>query len=135
MLIFWSVLALVLLVIDALTSVYFLIGFGISALMTMAFSNFVQIPIQISIFLIGGTLISLYIVPKLKKIPKTKTFTDELVGTTFILQENVNKHCETQLKVKGVFWKVISEEDLKIGEKAFVKSIDIKNNTLKIKGE
>lgn len=130
--IFWGVLALLLLVIDAITSALLLFGFGIAGLITMAFSRVMPFYTQVIIFFVTGTLISIYIVPKLRKIPKTKNYEESLIGIVFNASEDIKTGKTNQQKVKGTYWNVITNEDVSKGETLEIIKINKENNTLEV---
>lgn len=134
--IFWGLLGLALLIIDGLTSALLLLGYGLAGLITMAFSKFTPFYMQVIIFIVSGTLMSLYIVPKLRKTPKIKNYEESLIDVSFIATSDVKAGVKCQEKIKGTYWNVICEnEDIIVGKKFKVIKVDKENNLLIVKGE
>lgn len=130
--IFWGVLGLSLLIIDAMTSALLLLGFGIASLITMAFSRVTPFYFQLLIFAGVGTLISIYLVPKLRNTPKTKNYEESLIGVVFTLTQDIKANNTVQEKVKGTYWNIVCNEDLSKGETLEVIKINKNNNTLEV---
>lgn len=128
--IFWGVLGLLLLVIDAMTSALLLLGFGLGSLIAMTFSRVTPFYIQLLIFIISGSLISIYLVPKLRNTPKTKNYEESLTGVVFTLTQDIKANNSVQEKVKGIYWNIVCNEDLSKGETLEV--IKINKNTLEV---
>ena len=134
--IFWGLLGLVLLVVDALTSTFLLLGYGLAGIITMAFSRVVPFYMQVIIFIVIGTLMSLYIVPKLRKTPKTKTYEESLIDTSFVATSEAKMGTKCQEKIKGTYWNIVcADEDIVVGKKFKVVKVDKENNVLIVKGE
>lgn len=133
--IFWGLIGASLLIIDAITSAFLLLGFGIAGLVTMACAKFLPLYAEILIFAISGTLMSLYIVPKVRKVPKTKNFEESLVDTEFLATQDMEANEKYQEKIKGTYWNIMCEHKVSVGDKLKVVKVDSKYNLLIVKGE
>lgn len=135
MVIFWGIFGLSLLIIDAVTSILLLSGYGLASIITMALAIFTPFYMQVLIFAVSGTLISLYIIPKLRKTQNVQTYEESLIDITFTAKQPMLAGKIYQEKVKGVYWNIISDNDIALEQTLRVKDIDKKNNLLKVIGE
>ncbi len=123
--IFWAIVAVIALLIEAMTAELVSCWFAPSALVAMILSPFVkQIWIQVLVFL--GLSILLLAVGRglLKKklaVRKTNLNADSLIGKTGVVQEPINNVSETgSVKIAGLVWTARSVNGEEIPEGAVV---------------
>lgn len=130
----WFIIAVLLGILEVLTTNLVSIWFVISALLTMIISMFTDnIIIQISIFIVVGVSL----IPISKKIYKkiktnnTSTNFDRIIGMKGIVTEDITKDNIGEVKVDGKVWSAYSDAFISKGEPVKVLSI----NSVKIKVE
>lgn len=134
--IFWGILAIVLFIVDALTSTALLIGFAISAIVTSILSVVMPVWSQIALFVIVGIILTVIIVPKLRKVPEVKNYSDALEGVTIKATSFMLANQVYQEKVKGTFWNVKSiDSDIVENQTMKIVKVDRENNCLIVRGE
>ena len=133
--VFWGILAIVLFIIDALTSTALLIGFSISAIITSGLSIIFPLWAQIAFFIVAGIILTVIIVPKLKKVPEVKNYGDSLEGVTLKASSNMIANELYQEKVKGTFWNIKCVDDIVKNQTIKIIKVDKENNCLIVKGE
>ena len=133
--VFWGILAIVLFIIDALTSTALLIGFSISAIITSGLSIIFPLWAQIAFFIVAGIILTVIIVPKLKKVPEVKNYGDSLEGVTFKANTDMVVNELYQEKVKGTFWNIKCVNDITKNQTIKIIKVDKDNNCLIVKGE
>lgn len=133
--IFWGILAVMLLVADALTSTTLLVGFSISAIITSGLSTILPLWTQITFFIIVGILSTIIIVPKLKKVPEVKNYEDSLKGVTLKASTDMIANELYQEKVKGTFWNVKCVNNITKNQTIKIIKVDKENNCLIVEGE
>ena len=133
--IFWGILAIILFTIDALTSTALLIGFSISAIITSGLSIIFPLWAQIAFFIVAGIILTVIIVPKLKKVPEVKNYGDSLEGVTLKASSNMIANELYQEKVKGTFWNIKCVDDIVKNQTIKIIKVDKENNCLIVKGE
>ena len=123
----WIFLAIVLFIIEILTSNLVTIWFAAGALVTGIFSLFVKdTSIQIIIFLIVSTLSLILTKPVVKKL-KSKivpTNLDRVIGKIGIVTEDITKLEPGEVKVDGKKWSAISTKKITKGSKVEILAID-----------
>lgn len=132
---FWGVIAVLLFIIDMLTSTALLLGFSISALIVAGVSNLIPNWSQALVFAVIGITLTLTLIPKLRKVPETKTYSDSLEGLTIKASTNMEAGTIYQEKVKGTFWNIKCVENIDENQKIKVIKVDKENNCLIMKGE
>ena len=135
----WIFLAIVLFIIEILTSNLVTIWFAAGALVTGIFSLFVKdTSIQIIIFLIVSTLSLILTKPVVKKL-KSKivpTNLDRVIGKIGIVTEDITKLEPGEVKVDGKKWSAISTKKITKGSKVEILAIDgVKLKVKEIKEE
>lgn len=130
----WFIVALILGIIEVLTTNLVSIWFVISALLSMIVSIFTDSHlIQIGVFVIAGVAL----IPISKKIYKKikvgniSTNFDRIIGMKGIVTEDITKDNIGEVKVDGKSWSAYSDTNIKKGEPVKVLSI----NSVKIKVE
>lgn len=130
----WFIIAIILGILEVITTNLVSIWFVISALLSMIVSLFTDsILIQIGVFVIVGILL----IPLSKKIYKkikvgnTSTNFDRIIGMKGIVTEDITKDNIGEVKVDGKAWSAYSDTDVSKGEQVKVLSI----NSVKIKVE
>lgn len=133
---FWIIISILALVIDILTSSFFIAGFtvgGIFALITnMLGFNFLVQCIVFSVISTAAIAIEYQWFRKRfkKSVPATLRMEEEYIGRKVILDEDI--HETGRIKIGGIYWTAENTgEPLKKGEKAEI--IGIKGNKLLIK--
>ncbi len=123
----WFIVALVLGILELITTNLVSIWFVISALMSMVVSLFTDsLIIQIGVFTIVGILL----MPISKKIYKkiksnnTKTNIDRIIGMKGIVTEDITKDNIGEVKVDGKIWSAYSDMDISKGEPVKILSIN-----------
>lgn len=133
--IYWGILALVLFIADVLTSTALLIGFSISAIITSILSIVIPLWAQITFFIVAGILLTIVIVPKLRKVPEVKNYGDSLEGITIKASTDMIADELYQEKVKGTFWNIKCVDDVSKNQTIKIIKVDKENNCLITKGE
>ena len=92
-----------------------------------------SILIQLSVFVIGGTLLLMLTKDALKKIlpQKTKTNIDRIVGMEGIVTKQITQKVPGEVKVDGKHWTAIADETIPVD--ATVKILEINSTKLKVK--
>ncbi len=123
--IFWAIIAVIALIIEALTAELVSCWFAPSALVAMILSPFVKnFLIQLAVFL-GLSMLLLAvgrtIVKKKLNLRKTNLNADSLIGKTGVVQEPINNISETgSVKIAGLVWTARSAHGEEIPEGAVV---------------
>lgn len=133
--VFWGILAIILFIVDALTSTALLIGFSISAIITSVLSIILPPRVQIMLFIIIGIILTIIAVPKLRKIPEIKSYGDSLEGLTLKASTDMIANELYQEKIKGTFWNVKCIDNVVKNQTIKIIKIDKENNCLIMKGE
>ena len=128
--IFWAIVAVLALLIEAMTAELVSCWFAPSALVAMILSPFVkQIWIQVIVFLglsIFLLVVARGIVKKKLAVRKTNLNADSLIGKTGVVQEPINNISETgSVKIAGLIWTARSVNGEEIPEGAVVIIRDI----------
>ena len=130
----WFIVAIILGLIEVLTTNLVSIWFVISALFAMVTSLFTDSHlIQIGVF----TVVGIALIPISKKIYKRikknniSTNFDRIIGMKGIVTEDITKDNIGEVKVDGKIWSAYSDTDISKGEPVKVLSI----NSVKIKVE
>ena len=128
----WFLIALILGIIEALTTNLVSIWFVLSALVSMIISYFIDnIAVQIGIFVVLGILlmpISKKIYRKIKASNVSTNF-DRIIGMKGIVTEDITKDSIGEVKVDGKRWSAYADTNISKGENIKVLSI----NSVKIK--
>ena len=108
---FWAVVAVASLIIEALTAELVSCWFAPSAIVAMILSRFVdRFWIQLLVFLVLSVLLLAFARTLVKKkfaakAGKTDLNADSLIGQTGVVQETVNNIAETgSVKIRGLVW-------------------------------
>lgn len=121
--IFWAIVAVLALIIEAMTAELVSCWFAPSALVAMLLSSFVKIIwVQVVVFLALSILL-IVIGRKLvkKNTRKPNLNADSLIGKTGVVQEPINNISETgSVKIAGLVWTARSVNDDEIPEGAVV---------------
>lgn len=132
----WLALAISLAILEMSTINLVSIWYVISSLMAMILSIFIDnIYIQVSIFVIGGTLLLILTKDAVKKLlpVKTKTNIDRIIGMQGIVTEKITKKIPGEVKVDGKRWTAIADENIPVD--TTVKILEINSTKLKVKRE
>ncbi|MDI6619705.1 MAG: NfeD family protein [Clostridiales bacterium] len=132
----WVIISIAALVIDIITSSFFIAGFtigGIFAIITQTLGG--SMPDQIFVFGVASVLAIMveymWFRKKIKKsIPKTPRMEEEYIGREITAEEDIDE--QGRIKVDGIYWTVQNEgSKVEKGEK--VKIVGIRGNKLLIK--
>lgn len=132
---FWICIALILFIIDLLTSGALVIGFTISAIITAILSVVFPFVLEVICFVIISVLLTIYLIPKIRKVPELKSYGDSLEGIIIKATCDMVSDEIYQYKVKGVFWNIKSTENISKNQNMKIIKIDKDNNLLIVKGE
>lgn len=130
----WLSIAIILAIIEMATVNLVSIWYIISSIIAMLVSLFTDnIVIQVSVFVLGGTLLLILTKDAIKKIlpEKTKTNIDRIIGMEGIVIEKITKKTPGVVKVDGKHWTAISDTEIK--ENATVEILEINSTKLKVK--
>lgn len=135
-LILWIVIAAVAIGIDALTSSFLFVWFGIGGILAIILTllNF-PFGIQLIVFIASSVALMLIGYPIVKKtikktVPVTRRMEETYIGQTFICDKNIKD--KATIKFEGIYWTVKNTgEDIKKGE--VVRITGIEGNKLVIK--
>lgn len=131
----WGIIAVILFILDIMTSNALLIGFAISALITFGLSIILPLWAEVAFFIIVGTILTIVIIPKLRKVPKVQTYSDSLEGVTFKASTDMVANELYQEKVKGTFWNIKCTENITTNQTIKIIKVDKENNCLIVEGE
>ncbi len=128
--IFWIVMTVIFLIIEALTVSLVTIWFAGGAILTVVLSFFVDsFTIQVVFWIISSTLLLIFTKPMLSKNidkQKIKTNVDSLIGKTGFVTSPAKKFETGQAKVMSQVWTIKSSnnEELDIGDEIRVVSVE-----------
>ena len=129
----WLSIAITLAIIEMSTINLVSIWYIISSIVAMLISLFTDnIAIQVSVFVLGGTILLILTKNAVKKIlpEKTKTNIDRIIGMEGIVTEKVTKKTSGVVKVDGKYWTAIADETIE--ENTSVKILEINSTKLKV---
>ena len=129
----WLSIAITLEIIEMSTINLVSIWYIISSIVAMLISLFTDnIAIQVSVFVLGGTILLILTKDAVKKIlpEKTKTNIDRIVGMEGIITEKITKKTSGVVKVDGKYWTAIADETIE--ENTSVKILEINSTKLKV---
>ena len=138
MLSIWMSIFVVTLFIEINTADITIIWFCISALVSFVLALFgIPYTIQIVVFIVLS-LVMLFSFRKLaikllNKNNNEKTNTDELIGKTFKLLTGIAEGTPGTIKVHGVIWNVVTEDNSTIKKDNYVEIIKVKGNKFIVK--
>lgn len=117
--IFWAVVAVASLIIEALTAELVSCWFAPSAIVSMILSTFVSsFWIQLIVFLVLSVLLLVFarrFVKKRLAAKENRFNSDSLIGSTGVVQETVNNIAETgSVKIRGLVWTARALKDKEI---------------------
>jgi len=130
----WLAIAIGLAVLEMSTVNLVSIWYVISSLAAMILSLFVDnVFIQVSIFVLGGTLLLILTKDAVKKLlpEKTKTNIDRIIGMQGIVTEKITKKTPGEVKVDGKRWTAIADENISVD--TTVEILEINSTKLKVK--
>lgn len=131
--ILYAVLALVFLLIEALTFSLTTIWFAASALVMM-FVSFLPIPfhVQLLMFLAIACVLLIFTRPLLvnKIVKHTATNADALIGKECRLLKKIGEFQNGEIKLRGIIWSAKSVNGCEIAENAICKIVKIEGNTV-----
>ena len=130
----WLTITIILAILEMSTTNLVSIWYIISAIAAMIVSLFTDnIMIQVSIFVLGGTLLLILTKDAIKKIvpQKIKTNLDRIIDMEGIVTEKITKKTPGEVKVDGKRWTAVADETIPVD--ATVKILEINSTKLKVK--
>ena len=130
----WLSIAIILAVLEMSTVNLVSIWYIISSLTAMLLSLFIDnIFIQVSVFVLGGTILLILTKDAVKKLlpEKTKTNIDRIIGMKGIVTKKITKKTPGEVKVDGKHWTAIADES--IATDSTVEILEINSTKLKVK--
>jgi len=130
MVIVWTVIAVLLTIVESMTLGLTTIWFAIGALVAIiAAALNLHITVQITIFLIVSIVLLVYTRPiaiKVLKVGSTKTNVDSLIGKEGLVVKTMEHFEKGHVKVKGQIWSAKSVDGSEIleGERIVVEAIE-----------
>ncbi|GAB6100660.1 NfeD family protein [Halanaerocella petrolearia] len=128
----WFIISIVFFILELLSPTFFLICFGIGALVTSLFGLFsINLTVQILIFIISSLLTLVFLRPFfLKYLDKDsedkKTNVDALVGQTAIVSEKIiPSENKGRVEIAGDSWLAISKVDKEISQGERVEILEV----------
>ncbi len=125
--IIWAVLILVFVIVEGislgLTSIWFAFGALVALISTFFVSSLL---IQTTLFLVTSVVLLYFTKPIAKKYLKAgneKTNVDSLIGLKGIVVDEITRHSDGQVKVKGQIWTAFSDEDIEIDVDIIVEEV------------
>lgn len=129
----WLAIAVILAIIEMSTVNLVSIWYVISSIIAMIVSVFTDnLVIQVTIFVLVGTLLLLLTKDAIKKIipVNTKTNIDRIVGMEGVVTEKITKKTPGEVKVDGKRWTAVANESISVDE--MVKILEIDSTKLKV---
>lgn len=133
----WTAVFIVSIVVEIVTvelaSIWFTFGSFVAFILALCHVNE---SIQIIVFLVSSVLLFIGLRPllvKLLKNNKEKTNVDSLVGTVHTLQKEIGQEEAGEIKLNGVVWRAVSEENENIAAGEKVQIVAVKGNKLIVK--
>ncbi len=124
----WFILFVILLIIELVTVNLVTIWFAAGAVAAMIATIFTDSLIyQMAVFLIVSFLSLLITKPFLKKLKKFEvepTNLDRVIGKTGEVTKKISENQTGEVKIFGNVWTAVSEEEISVGSKVKVLSID-----------
>ena len=130
----WLFIAVILIILEMFTANLVSIWYIISSVAAMLISLFTDnIVIQITIFVIGGTILLIATKDIIKKIvpEKIKTNLDRIIGMEGIVTSKITKRNPGEVKVDGKHWTAIADETIPVD--SVVEILEINSTKLKVK--
>lgn len=130
----WLSIAIILAIVEMstvnLVSIWYIISSIIAMIISLLTDNII---IQVSVFVLGGTILLILTKDTVKKLlpEKTKTNIDRIIGMEGIVTEKITKKTSGVVKVDGKYWTAIADESIEVDE--FVKIQEINSTKLKVK--
>ena len=127
----WLAIAVGLTILEMSTVNLVSIWYIASSLLAMIVALFTDnIVIQLSVFVLGGTLLLILTKDIIKKVlpEKTKTNIDRIIGMKGIVTKNISEAEPGEVKVDGKYWRAISDESISVDE--IVKILEINSTKL-----
>lgn len=138
MLKWWIFISILALVIDAITSNFFFVGFTVGGFVAIGAYFLGYVPMtQAIIFCIISILSMIIIIPygrraRKRGVGETVSLKNRFVGRTLVLDQDVED--EVLMKVDGIYWTIKNmDEPMNKGDRAMV--VEIEGNKLLIKKE
>lgn len=135
---FWIILAVFCLLGELITNGFFLLWFGISALIAALLSYFGFDPIlQFAVFILLSLVLLVASRPLARKIshdPTRKAASDRLIGKDAVVIREILPPEDGMVKVDGDVWKARSSKNIKEGEIVTIKSLDSVKVVVEYKG-
>ena len=130
----WLTITILLAIIEMSTVNLVCIWYIISSIFAMISTLFTDnLVIQISIFVLVGTLLLILTKKAIKKIlpENKKTNFDRIIGMPGIVTKKITKKFPGEVKVDGKYWTAISEENISVD--TTVEILEINSTKVKVK--
>ena len=129
MFVVWLMIVVILATIEVCSVNLVTIWFVVSGILALIASFFISsILIQFAIFVMVGVLLLVttrkLVVKLLKNRTSVATNSDRVIGMEGLVTEKVTKLTPGEVKVDGKKWTAVSEQDIKVGAKIKVLSIE-----------
>lgn len=128
MVVIWFIAFLVFLVIELVTvnlvTIWFAIG-SIAAIISTMYTNVIAIQLLVFFLMsLSSLLVTRPIMKKFRKFEVTPTNSDRVIGQIGEVTSSIEKNKYGEVKIYGNTWTATSEEEIPVGEKVKVLSID-----------
>ena len=130
----WLTIAVILAIIEMstinLVSIWYIISSIFAMLISLVTDN---INIQVTVFVLGGTILLILTKDTIRKIlpEKIKTNVDRIIGMEGIVTKEITKKMPGEVKVDGKYWTAVAEEKITINN--IVEILEINSTKLKVK--
>lgn len=135
----WTAVVVVTLVLEFVTSEMISIWFSAAGIVALILAILgVHIAIQCVVFAVVAIILLFSlrkICMKLLKTNDEKTNADSLIGKKYILMADLLPNSTSEIKVGGIIWTVVGEDDFNAKAGEYVYVCEIKGNKLVVKGE
>ncbi len=126
--IYWLIIIILLVVIEAMTVNLVAVWFIASGLLALLVSFFFEsILLQLMVFVVLGALFMILTKPAIEKMKSEKEIKlnlERILGCTAIVTKEIKKDVVGEVKADGKFWSAISSNKIAVGEEVTVKEID-----------
>ena len=130
----WLIITIALAIIEMSTVNLVSIWYIISSIFAMIISLLTDnINIQVTVFVLGGTILLILTKDAIKKIlpEKIKTNIDRIIGMEGIVTKEITKKVSGEVKVDGKHWTAVAEERIPVD--TVVEILEINSTKLKVK--
>ncbi|SFU75959.1 Membrane protein implicated in regulation of membrane protease activity [Clostridium sp. DSM 8431] len=128
LMLFWLILAMILIIVDVFTSAFLFVWISLGAFLAaltqvLGYSFGIQIAVFCIVSIIACSIGYPWAKKKFKSIKKTELMEEKYIGREFIAEEDIED--KTQLKLSGTYWTAYNRgERINKGEKFKIERID-----------